>query len=238
METRPSAGEGENRGDFRAFLEKALGPVFSRRMLVPAILLTLLLTGSNIVILRNIPDPGAMPPWQFVAAALARIGGLLVIGVAILRILTASRRRPWRPDGAFWLMGLTILAGLVIGVLTGKLLGERTDPAGMLIHNILLTILLAPFAAWVSAIAVEKPLAWRPRPWLRAFRRWLPHLIFWSLLLVTPVAVLHGSLDSWLLRGAGDWFWPVALIDGPLSVVIAILGFSLNAAAYGRVARA
>ena len=68
-------------------------------------------------------------------------------------------------------------------------------------------------------------------------RAWLLQLIFWSLLLTTPLGFAHVVIDDAVLRGVGDWFWPAMLFDGLLSVVIALLGFALNAAAYRRVAR-
>ena len=40
-----------------------------------------------------------------------------------------------------------------------------------------------------------------------------------------------------LLGGVGDWFWPLALVDGPLSAVLVLLGLALASAAYRRVAR-
>ena len=237
MEQAQGHGDRSVGGGAVAFLREALGRLYTRELLVPAILLVILLTASNIVILMNKPSPGQVPPVGFIAGALVRVIGLIVLEVGILRILTSSPRRPWKLDGAFFLFILVVIVSIALSALMGKLVGERDTPAGMLLTNAITTIVLAPFAAWVTAIAVARPLAWRPGPYMRDFRAWLPQLLLWSLLLVTPVAVLHGSLDAWMIKGAGKWFWPVALFDGPLSVVIALLGFSLNAAAYRRVAR-
>jgi hypothetical protein len=219
-----------------AFLREAVAQLFTRELLVPAVLLAILLTASNIVIVMNKPVPGQLPV-GFVAAALVRVIGLVVLEVGILRILTSSPRPRWKPDGGFWLFLLLALVTVALAALVGRFVPDRATPAGMLISNLITTAILAPFAAWVVATGVARPLAWRPRPYMRDFSAWLPQLLLWSLLLVTPIAVLHGSLDAWMIRGAGDWFWPVALLDGPLSVVVALLGFSLNAAAYRRVAR-
>jgi hypothetical protein len=220
------------------FLSEALSGVLRREMLIPALLLLVVLTASNIVILRNMPAAeGALPPLPFLVAALVRLVGLFILAVGILRIAAASERPPWRPDGGFWLYPLTFLAGVAINTLVGRLLGDRTDLAVLVASNILVTVLLAPLVVWVVAIVVARPLAWRPRPWLRDFRRWLPQLLFWTLLLVTPMAVLHASIDMWLIKGAGEWFWPAALFDGALSTLMAVIGLGLNAAAYRRVAR-
>jgi hypothetical protein len=101
---------------------------------------------------------------------------------------------------------------------------------------VLVTLLTAPFVVWFTAIAVERPLAWRPRPYFRDFDRWLPPVLVWALLLTTPMGIVHALLDEWLLEGAGDAFWPVTLIDGPLSAAMALIGFALAAEAYRRVA--
>jgi hypothetical protein len=218
-----------------AFLKSALEALFSRPLLVPALILTLLLTFSNIVILLNRPVPGQLP-WPFILAALFRIGGLLVCTVAVLRLLTGSGRPPWRPDGAFWLYAATLLIVMAVSAAAEVALGSGRDTGTAVVRGVLVTLLTAPFAVWFTAIAVERPLAWRPSPWFRHFGRWLPQLLFWALLLATPLQILHAMLGDWLVEGADSWFWPVALVDGPLSVVMALLGFALTAEAYRRVA--
>lgn len=223
--------------DLLAFLREALRPLFSRRMLVPALLLALLLTASNIVIVRNAPAPGAALPPLFIAAALARIGGLLCFIVAIVRILAASPRRPWLPDGAFWLSALAAILLFAVSAPVGAALGSENGVLNAAMANVLTTVALAPLAPWLVALAAEKPLAWQPAPWLRNFRAWLPQLIFWAVLLVVPLGLAHGEIDRAVLDGVGAWFWPAMLVDGPLSAVMALLALGLNNAAYWRVAR-
>ena len=224
-------------GGLTTFLWDALARLWTRRLLLPAIALVLLLTASNIFILKNMPKGGDLPI-NFLLGALVRIGGLIVLEIGILRIFTDSPRRPWAIDGAYALFLPVTIAGIAISALAEKLIGAGDEPAGLLAGNVLVTILLAPFAAWMVAIATARPLAWRPGPYMRTFGRWLPQLIVWSLLLITPLAVLHAILDAWLVKGAGDWFWPVALLDGPLSALFGLIGFSLNANAYRRVTQA
>jgi hypothetical protein len=226
----------DRRPGLAAFLTDALRPLLSRRLLLPILLLVVLLTLSNIVILLNRPVPEQLPPWPFVAAAVARVGGLFLATVAILRLLTGSARPAWRPDGAFWFYAATLLLFMAATVAVEVAAGGGRGPAAAVVRGVLVTVATAPLAAWFSAIAVERPLAWRPSPWLRNFGSWLPQLIFWGLLLATPLNVVHALLGDWLIAGAGRWFWRVALIDGPLSVVGAVLGFALAAEAYRRVA--
>jgi hypothetical protein len=218
-----------------AFLRETLASLGDRRLLVPAALLTLLLTATNIVILHNMPVRDAIPP-AFLAAALVRIAGLLCFAVAILRILGGSARPPWRPDGAFWLYALTLVAGFVLKVALARLLGGD-DPVTGLVIGAAVLLISAPFAAWFAAIAVERPLALAPGRWLRGMAGWLPALLLWSFLTVLPLGQLHAAIGLFLVEGGGELFWPLALADGPLSAVLAIFGLALAATAYRRVAR-
>lgn len=223
--------------DYLTFLREALTALFERRVIGPALALVVLLTVSNIVILTNAPREGASPI-AFILAAIVRVLGLIWLQAAILRLVIGAGRSPYRPDGAFWLFLLIVFVELIASVALQRLAGLGEDVAALALSNVLTTIALAPLAAWSAAAAVERPLAWDPRPWLSGFARWLPQFIGWALLLITPIAVLHAMLDRWLIAGAGDWFWPVILFDGPLSTVIALLGLGLNAAAYAHVAQA
>lgn len=202
-----------------------------------ALALLVLLTFSNIVVLQNMPAEGAAPPPAFLLAAFIRVAGLLLLAVALLRMLTASPRRPWVPDGGFWLYVLTFAAGAAASIFARLVIGDRTELANLILSNLLVTLILSPLVVWFVALAVEKPLAWRPGPWLRGFGAWLPPLLVWTLLLVTPMGVLHAWIDMRLVAGVGGAFWPLALFDGVLSTAMALVGLALNAAAYRRVAQ-
>jgi hypothetical protein len=211
-------------------------------MMVPVLLLALLLTVSNIVLILNVPARGEPAPVAGLAAAAARLFGLFALTVAILRLLTGSARRPWRPDGAFWLYGLTMIAGFALSLAVGEAIGraiggDRTHPFNGLVVGVGVALISAPLAAWFTAIAVERPLAGRPGRWMRRWGRWLPHVLFWSILVIAPIGAVHAVIDGILMRGAGGWFWPLALFDGPFSVLIALGGSALAAEAYRRVAR-
>lgn len=220
------------------FLAAALAALADRALIFPVLLLTLLLTVANIVLASSSPDTSS-ELLLFEAVALARAVGLLVLFVALLRIINRSPRSPWRPDGALALYCLTFLFGLGLTLGLARLLGERADPASAgLIVGAGVSVLTAPLAPWFVAIAVERPLAWRAGPWLRDFGRWLVPLLLWSLILIVPLGQLHATIDGLLVEGAGPWFWPLALLDGPLSVLLALLGLGLASAAYRSVARA
>jgi hypothetical protein len=225
------------RGGWLRFLSDACHSLLDPRLRLPAALLFAVLTVSNIVILFNIPPKGAIPSFAFLAAAFVRIGGILVVAVAILRILAASERHPWRPDGAFWLYAASLVVSFGIAALITGLTGKPDAFSTIVLRNVLLTAFLAPFAPWVVGIAAATPLGWDPRHSLRNFGRWLPPLLGWALLLVTPMGILHAVIDMHLLEGVGPSFWPLALFDGALSSLMALLGLALNAAAYRRVAR-
>ena len=223
-------------GGALAFLRETLASLANRRLLLPAALLTILLTASNIVILLNVPVPGE-PPVVFAVAALVRVLGLLALAVAVLRVLGGSARGRFVPDGAFWLYGATLVAGILLSATLGVLAGGRNDAVVGALVGIAVIALSAPFAAWFTAIAVERPLAAAPARWLRGMRRWLPPLVLWSLVVVLPLGQLHAAIDLFLIRGAGRWFWPLALVDGPLSALLAVFGLALAATAYRSVAR-
>ena len=227
---------GQPRPGFGGFLAEALAGLRRPGIVAPALALLVLLTFSNIVILQNMPVRGSAPPASFLVSAVIRIAGLLLIAVAILRILTASPRRRWMPDGGFWLYVLTFALGTVVNAGVGWMMGSRTGLGNLILANLLVTLLLSPLVVWFVALAVEKPLALRPGPWLRGLRSWWVPTIFWTLILVTPMAVLHASIDMYLISGAGDRFWPLALFDCALSTAMALIATAINAAAYRRVA--
>ncbi len=219
-----------------SFLVESVASLLRRRLILPALLLAVLLTSTNIVLARWFPAEGEASSWQFAAAALDRSAGLFVLGVAILRALNDSPRPLWRPDGAFWLYGVSLVAGFGIAIAAAALLGSREDAWSELVTGLIVIVASAPLAAWFTAIAVERPLAWRPGPWLSRFRSWLPHLIFWSVLILLPLGQIHAAAALRLIEG-GPWFWAVALVDGPLSVLLALIGLALASTAYRHVAR-
>ena len=224
--------------NYVTFLHETLAALFNRRMLWPALALTVLLTATNIVILHNMPPPrgGTLPP-LFIAAATVRIVGLLVLSVAITRILAASPRSPWMPDGSFWLAALLAVPLFGISLAIEAALGGRTDALGYAIAGILRSMIVAPFVPWFVALTAARPLAWSPLPWLRRFGSWLGPVIAWTILLVVPLGYVHAAVGAAAVEGRLDHFWPVMLSDGPLSALIVLLSLGLDVTAYRRVAR-
>jgi hypothetical protein len=233
---QPATNSSEGSGA-AAFLTEAFKLLKRREILVPALLLLVLLTLSNIVVLQNMPAKGSLPPLPFIVAALIRILGVIALAVAILRTLAPTERPRWRPDGGMFLYALTFAFGVGAQALASSMVGDRTRFGDLLLTNLLVTVLLSPLVVWFVAIAVARPLAWRPGPWLREFRAWLAPLLLWTLLIVTPMALLHATIDLRLISGVGALFWPLALFDGALSTAMAIIGLALNAAAYRRASK-
>jgi hypothetical protein len=227
----------EERADVPGFWRLAAGILFDRRLLVPALLVGLFLTISNIAVIFAAPHPGIRPGPAFAAAAFVRVAGVLASIVALARIMARSPRRPWMPDGAFWLSVLLFVVTVALAGALALAFGRPPlPPLAALASAATLGVIQAPFAAWLAAIMVARPLAWDPRPWFTRFRAWLLPVIVGELVLA-PFAVAHESLDLLLIKGAGRWFWPVVLVDGPLSLVMVLGGLTLYVAAYASIAR-
>lgn len=229
--------DSEDRGGIAAFPAAAVRPLLRPALKAPALALLVLLTASNIVILLNLPPEGTVPGFAFLAAAFLRIGGALVLSLAILRLLAPGERDPWRPDEAFWLYVLAFIISFSITVAVAALVGETDALRGIVRRNLVTAVVLSFIAPWVVGAAVATPAGWNPARFLHHFADWLPALILWNLLVLTPMAILHAVIDVHLVTGAGGLFWPLALFDGALSTVLAVLGLAFNAEAYRRVAR-
>jgi hypothetical protein len=208
------------------------------RIAVPALLLLIVLTASNIVLLLNLPAPGERPGAAVALAGLARLVGLLVFLVPLVRIMAESSRPAWKPDGAFFLFALVVLLSLVLGVALAAAFGMPSDPLRLALRTVATTLVLTPLAPWMIGMAAAVPLGANPVRFLRGFGSWLLPLMLWSLVIVTPLAFVHALIDMALLEGRVGWFWTVALLDGLLSAVIVVVTYALYATAYRRVARA
>lgn len=207
------------------------------RVALPAFLLLIVLTASNIVLLLNIPAQGERLGTEAALAGLARVVGLLVFLVPLVRILTGSPRPAWKPDGAFFLFVLVVILSLALAAGLAAAFGMQTDPLRLALRTLATTLILTPLAPWIVGAAAAVPLGTNPRRFLRDFGRWLPPLMIWSLLVVTPLAFVHAWVDMALLQGRIAWFWTAALLDGLLSTILVLITYALYAAAYRRVAR-
>jgi hypothetical protein len=227
----------ERGGDDIAFVKEALVSLGRRRILLPALLLIFLQSASLVALVATLPTAGHPDHSRYLAVLLLFLLGLLACSVALLRILNASPRPPWQPDASLWLFGLTVIAGAFIAIMADLVMGGRTDLLAGLASGALSAIISAPLAPWFTAIAVERPLALRPRDHIRRFAAWLPALLLWNLLIVVPLGQILAMLTQRLIDGAGGWFWPIVLLYGLLGAAIELASCALASVAYRRVAR-
>lgn len=223
-------------GGLMSFLAEARAAI-TPRIAVPALLLLVLLTASNIALLLTSPAPGERPDAAVLLAALVRLVGLLVFLVPLVRIMSASLRPAWKADGAFFLFSLVVILSLALAAGLAAAFGMASDPLRLALRTLAATLIVTPLAPWIVGIASAVPLGANPARFLRDFGRWLPPLMVWSVLVVTPLAFVHALVGMALLEGRIGWFWTAALLDGLLSAVIVIVTYALYAAAYRRVAR-
>jgi hypothetical protein len=221
---------------FGGFLRAAIAQMADRRWLGIALLFLLFLGGTNAVLALTKPAESSGPGAAFALAGLVRLVALIAISVAALRIATDSTRRPWRPDGAFFLyFGISLLAfaAVALGSLVGR---ELPDLQRIIVTQVVGLLLIAPLSVWAVAAAVERPLALAPR--FRALGTWLPPFLLWAVLLVLPLAIVHAGTSLHLLKWAGrDSFWPLAAADALVSTLLVMLTLALRATAYRSVAR-
>jgi hypothetical protein len=216
----------------------ALRLLLRRQLLWPVVVLGIVLTATNVVVATSSREAGGPLPTLFVVAAFLRLAALMLVTVAVLRMVTGSPRRAWVPDGAFWLYGLTLPVGVALSMSLRQFIDPGAEtPLLLLAISAAVSLIEAPLTVWLVALAVEKPLAWRPRPWLARWSWWLPPLLLWTLLF-RPIVAAHTMLSSRLLSGAGEWFWPLALFDGALSLLVLLMAVGLNSAAYHRFTHA
>ena len=220
----------------RLFGAEAMRLVFNRDTLVPALLTLSVFIGSNFLALRHPHFAGAAPPPLFLAALLLRVLAACVLSVAILRLAVGSSRHAWMPDAAFWLFILLFTTSLALPAAVAIAIGDPLSAGTNLIMNGLAALFVSIFAPWIVAAAAERPLAWRPGPWFRRSRLWLPQRILWALLLFVPLGLLHVLLGG-RLAVMDDRAWLIALADAVTAFLALMFRLGLDAAAYRRVAQ-
>ncbi len=221
-----------------AFVKGALASLATRRLLMPAMLLALLLAAGKVALLAFLPSARNPDHLPYLLVFMLMVLATLAFVVAILRILNRSARPPWQPDSSLWLYSVAFIVSAFLALFADLVVvGGMHDPISGLAAGALDTALRAPFAAWFVALAVEQTLAWRPGPWLRGFRAWLPSLLLWSFLIVLPLRQLQLMINSTYLLSGTDWFWPAILPDALLGAAIELVSVALASSAYRRVAR-
>jgi hypothetical protein len=218
------------------FLRSSIAQMADRRWLGIALLFLIFLGGTNAVLALTKPAEGAAPGAAFAVAGLVRMAALIAIGGAALRIATGSPRRPWLPDGAFFLyfgISLIAFAAVAVGGFVGR---ELPDLQRIIVTQGIGLLLIAPLSVWAVAAAVERPLALAPR--FRSLGTWLPPFLLWAVLLVLPLAIIHAGTSLHLLKWAGrDGFWALAAADAVISTLLVMLTLALRVTAYRSVAR-
>jgi hypothetical protein len=221
---------------FGAFLRASVRQVADRRWLGIALLFLIFLGGTNVVLALTKPAEGTSPGLTFALAGLVRLVAMVWISVAALRGATESPRRPWMPDGAFFLyFGISLIAFAAVA-LAAALARDLPELQRIIATQVIGLLLIAPLTVWAVAAAVERPLALAPR--FRGLGTWLPPFLLWAVLLVLPLAILHAGTSLHLLKWAGrDSFWPLAAADAVISTLLVMLTLALRVTAYRSVAR-
>lgn len=203
-----------------------------------AILLFIVLAATNAVLALHKPGPGEAPGIVFAITGLVRALGLIWISVAMLRAATGSERGRWMPDAGFWLYFLLSLVAFGASAVAALLAQGLPEIGRVFLMQLIAAVLVSPFAPWTVAAAVERPLALSPRPWFRDIGDWLPPYLLLALVVAVPLAALHAALTMRLLTVVGGAsFWPIAIADGLLSTLVALVLLALRLTAYRSVAQ-
>jgi hypothetical protein len=228
-------GRSEDGDDF-AFLREAVGSLFTSRLLLPLLLAALLTPGASLLALSHLPtaeNPDHVPylgVWASMGLALS------VLSIAILRILNRSLRPAWSPDWSILAFSLIGLCTVAVGIAADWFIHPSTFLSA-LANRFISSVIVVPLGPWMVAIAVERPIAWRPAPWFRRARAWLPALLLWNFLLLAPADALYRTaFVAWVEAGrSGNWWFFV--FDGAATAPRIFLALALFSVAYRRVAR-
>ena len=220
------------------YFRRSLDELRGKGMLAAAAAFFILLGGTNAALALSHPSDGSVARATFLVAAILRVVALVWIGVAALRRATESPRRRWMPDGAFWLYFLLTLFALVGPAMAGFLSLGLSAPARIAAMQLASVLIVIPFAPWLVAAAVTRPIAWSPARWLTRFRLWLGPLALVSLLTLFPLGWLHAWLSERLIAMTGrPGFVELALADAFVTALLVVWGLALQLTAYRRVAQ-
>lgn len=182
----------------------------------------------------------AHPPGSAGLAGMIALGALfallfLWLAAAALRRAAASSRSPWRLDGSFlYYAALHVVLAVVIWFWTPFIDDGSAVGAGLLAAALPL-LLVAPLAPWLVAVAVERPLALSPWPFLKQADAWFPPLLLLTLALLLPLSLVQfwSSVELFVLgRGAIEF----GLLHAMVSTLAEIVSLALALAAYRSVA--
>jgi hypothetical protein len=170
--------ESEEGGDL-IFLTEAVASLSTPGLKLPLLLAAVMLPAANFLILANLPTRESPDHGPYLVAFAAIVTVYTALSVAILRTLNASSRPAWKPDRSAGAYGLFVLGSIAIGLFADWLIAPSTILSA-LANKILSALVIVPIAPWIVAVAVQRPLAWRPAPWVQRQRSWLPALFLWN----------------------------------------------------------
>lgn len=206
-----------------------------------AMLFLVLVTNAGQFLLLPFADPRAPDPVSalaFMGVMLARLIGYNAVCVAALRTARQSARPAWAIDAGWWMH----LVVLVIVLACGPVIAIAMGQAGVDVvaatwgGEALAFIPALIIARWRVAVAVESPASPLSANLAIASRYLLPALLV-SLALLWPLGILHGLIAETATAtssAAGDL--GRALVDAPLTALLALIELALIAAIHARVA--
>jgi hypothetical protein len=223
-------------GDDIAFLKEAVGSLSVPGVKLPLLLIAIFQPATDILVLSNLPTTQNPDHGPYVAAFVVFVVVHAALALATLRILNGSPRPAWRPDWSAWAYGLAVLFSVAVGLFADWIVPPFTI-LGALANEIVSTAIIVPLAPWIVAIAVERPVAWRPAPWLKRVRAWLPALLLWNFLILVPADALYRiGFTAWMEQG-GTGNWLFFILDGLVTAARMFVALALASVAYRRVAR-
>jgi hypothetical protein len=183
----------------------------------------------------TVHPPGPSGIAGLVALGVIRALLALWIAAALLRRATASSRSPWRLDGSFLLFAALHVAIAAVTWIWTPVFDDSSALGAALIVAALPLLLMAPLAPWLVAVAVQRPLAISPWPFLKRADAWFPPLLLITLALLLPLSLLQ-FWSAATLAGLGRGAIGFGLFDSLLSTLAEMAGLALALAAYRSVA--
>jgi hypothetical protein len=229
--------EGNGTAGDLAFLKEAIASLKHPSLALPMLLAVLGLMATMLLMRWSMPTHEQPDHTAIFAAYAAYLVVEAALAIAILRILNDSPRPWWSPDWSAWAYGVVVLSEVAITTLSDSIATPSDSLLSWLAAELLTVALIAPLAPWFVAIAVERPLAWRPAPYFRRSKEWLPSLLFWNFLILAPAGMLNRILAASLLFGPREDIWALVLLHAILGTFMLFFALALASVAYRRVAR-
>lgn len=182
----------------------------------------------------------AHPPGSAGVAFMIGLGllvALLFLWIAgsLLRRAAASSRSPWSIDlSLLYYAALHFVLAAATWYWTPYVDNSSAHGAALTVAALPL-VLVAPLAPWLVAVAVERPLALSPWPFLKRANAWFPPLLLLTLALLLPLSLAQ-FWSSVMLFGLGRGAIEFGLFHSVVSTSVEMLSLALALAAYRSVA--